>query len=297
MKNLGDGMRKILYIIGGFLVILLVGSNLIDSNWNLSVNNLIDTRDERIKGNEELKEFNNIKVNIDHDEIIVVKSDKYAIEYDLSAKRGNLNYNVNNGTLEISRENKTHITFFSINTSGYIKIYIPEKATVDKVDIVSDHSDIELDTIKGTNLEVKGSHGDLDIKNSNFDNLEVTREHTEINLQNCIINKIKIDSRHGDISCENINSSGANIVAKHSQVKLDGNILGEITVESEHGDLEFELKDEEDLYTYELKCEHGDIEINDEIINNEDDNIIKKGSGSNIINLDVRHGNIDLDFK
>ncbi len=123
------------------------------------------------------------------------------------------------------------------------------------------------------NLQIKTSHGDVELENISGD-VHLNTTHGDISASNITGKEITLNSTHGDIEAEFLTGEWISLKTTHADIDVDvlagktvsvstthsdiaiGMLMGHSKISSTHGDIEVEIRDSARL---DLRTTHGDI--------------------------------------
>ncbi|MDR5587076.1 DUF4097 family beta strand repeat-containing protein [Clostridium aquiflavi] len=224
---------------------------------------ILDKEDGIVKI-EASSDFKSIEINSTVDKIDIIKSYKYGIEIEYNSNENDVNYSIKDGKLVI-QGNKSQDTFNNIsfgigNTHipSYIKVYVPDAA--------------DLDTIN--------------VKSSN----------TKITMNSINANEISINCNYGEIKSNNLIANGLKIASNNSDIDLDGEFKGVTSISSHYGDINLRTNISKELYNYSTSCDYGDINIDgDKFTNKVEKN--GNNNAQHSIDITSNNGDINVNFK
>jgi len=282
-----------------------------------------------------LGSISNIHIDAGFSDIEFVRSDSFGIE--LFGDNMEWVWTLEGDTLTITHYQSTrfmilNIDFFS-NQRNYAKIYLPENAKLDTVNLKTGSGNIEIGNFQVSNIEIENSFGNIDLENITSDNLKVSSNSgrftgTNINTRilnynnsfgdgrfnsvhaqslnaecnsgnitftNCKFGEAIVTNKFGDITADNITSLRSSIRATSGTIRLNGDFVGETIVHTDFGDIRLTTEKERSEYSYEFSVRFGSIRIDNERQSNQT-TIINTNASPNHIKLTSSSGDIRINF-
>jgi DUF4097 and DUF4098 domain-containing protein YvlB len=252
-----------------------------------------------ISESKELDSFENININADFNDIKIIPSDRYKLEFKYRESEGKVNYKVDKNTLTVEQDHIKRINGYDLNLNeedrSSIRIYIPK--------------DIKLD-----NLEVISSVSNVDFRDMDINYLNLSCDVGNIEIKNCKVNKATLLTYTGNIEVHNIEASKVksyndvgNIIISNSTIKecleasnalgnieIDGKLYGNVDIDADLGNVELYIDGKKELYNYKVSCDLGILKIDDK---NQSKELEINNKSKNNIKVKCDAGNVELDFK
>lgn len=263
-----------------------------------NLNNKEEKSIELINETKELKQFKNIDIDTEFNNIEIIPSNKYKIELKYDNSYGKINYKVNKETLVVTQKPRTKIKNHDLEllkneNRNNIKIYIPTNDKVNNLNIKCDASNIEIEGIDIDSLDILSNLGNILVRDCKIKNGEVVADAGNIELYNINALNIGAYSNLGNIVMnENDISDSLNIENDMGNIEVNGKIYGDIDLKNNLGNIELTINENKKLYNYKVDCDLGNGEV-------DGDNKVKavNNNSKNNIKLDCSLGNIELNFK
>lgn len=278
---------------------LSTGANL---NYSLFEHKLTlnNAKTENISKN--LSDFNKINIDVDYShEIEIIEGDENKIDlsYYKIKNKPNIKYSVNNNELTIE---STHISSFInfgplTNNKQYIKIYVKKGTAIEDLKVNSDCSDVTISNISSKKMQIKCDYGDISIDNiNNNESLILDANAGNVQVSDVSNNLIKITNDYGDVKLLNSTCPKINLDVDCGDATIDNLKLNELTIDNNYGNVNIRnLPEAEDYYSYKLKCDFGDVNINGHDVSTEYTKM--NTNNDNIIEVTSNSGDIDIETK
>ena len=278
---------------------LSTGANL---NYSLFEHKLTLNNAKTEKTTENLSGFNKINIDVDYsNEIEIIEGDENKIDlsYYKIKNKPNIKYSVNNNELTIeSTHTSSFINFGPLtNNNQYIRIYVKKGTEIEDLKVNSDCSDVTISNINSKKMQINCDYGDISINNiNNNESLILDANAGNIQVSDVSNNLIRITNDYGDIKLLNSTCPKINLDVDCGDATIDNSKLNEITIDNNYGNVNIRnLPEAEDYYSYKLKCDFGDVNINGHDVSTEytkmntnNDNIIKITSDSGDIDIETK---------
>lgn len=168
-----------------------------------------------------LDSFHSFKVYAEYADIKVTLSDHYGVRYQLNTSQDTIDYNVTDGTLEISqrfkrRASANEIKFFYVeqpifnyfnsqeNQTKYIEILVPADASFHTISLESDCGDIQLSDISATDILIENSYGSLVSNNIEAAAINLDFECGDLDLSNITADSFSAKNSYGSLILSDI---------------------------------------------------------------------------------------------
>lgn len=172
-----------------------------------------------------LSSFDSIETDLDHYDIDLIPSDKFAIEAEYNKELGKPEVKVENNTLTVkSRKNKfikvdTDLFGFTANRNHQsVKIYYPKDTKWKNLTLQADASDLAFDSLNAEKLNLNLDYGRLNLSNVNAGTI-----------------KVELDS--GDCTLKNIKADDLNLNNDLGKTAIEGATLKTLEIEADSGDV------------------------------------------------------------
>ena len=206
------------------------------------------------------------------------------------------------GTLTI-RENDNHIRF-NLNISGFgfvsnneehkdLIITYP-KGRLNDVNIYSDSGNITVSDLQTRSGKFDTDLGDITLTNTVCQSLETNLDSGNLSLEKVSMDTFKYNLSLGDVDGKNVTAKNVQGYADSGNTKIQGMVSGPMNVSCDLGDIDLILTGKESGYSYDLKTDLGDINLNGQ---KSESNIIKEYENKPTIKAEADSGSINIKFK
>jgi DUF4097 and DUF4098 domain-containing protein YvlB len=287
-----------------------------------------------IKENKELEKFNDVKIDVDFGDIEVIKSDKYAIEVEYNEEVEELTYKVENEKLTVSnnRWGKMSFSMGFIDNNTLVKVYIPENAVLNNLDIQNksgnlivdnvevknsnincDFGNATINNITGDKINLTGKSGkvysknlkleelvlyvdfgDVILENINTTTLESNLKSGKLDIKKLTANNAKINSDFGDVKGNQLVTNGLLVRAKSGEINIDGELKGNNTLDCDFGDITIKTSLAKNEYSYKVDMDFGTNKIDGKEVEGDVEEI--NIGASNDFNINCKSGDLKIDF-
>lgn len=295
-------LKVSLYMILVGIILATVGFALGGRGFNISFGSGINIYDEskRVTENFDLEEFNTVKIDVSYlDNIEIVKGNGYklSMDYHMSENDSNkIEYSLDNKILSIkdNRLNNMNINIgFFNDKNDKITLYVPEECNLEELNIQTSSSDINVTNINSNITNIVCNYGDVILSNLNSDNITLDSSSGEIKVRNIQGKDMKINNSYGDVDIENSNIANTNASLSSGDFEFDNVEFKNLIVDNEYGEVSINTPISENLFNYNLECDYGEIEIND---NNFNDSYSINNNVDNNINIKCSSGDINIEL-
>jgi|GEM_PF-6986717 len=212
--------------------------------------------------------INSIQGNFDLRDI-ELKTGTVGSEINVFSKGVGRSFNVENvnGVLTFTDNKSTLFNFnlFGSYGNGQFKkliITYPVGTELNDVSIKSSSGDISISDLKADGMTINSDLGDV-----KFDNVTISKFSTDISSGNLKLINTNFKSMKFDLDLGDINASGYNgeeITGRLSSgdIKLEGILTGPVDITSDLGDLTFNISGNENMFSYDIKTDLGDVQLN-----------------------------------
>jgi len=282
-----------------------------------------------------LSQIRNVSVDVGLSDVELVISGDFGIE--LYGSDIEWLWTLEEETLNISHSKNTRMQIINLDfiTSerNYVKIFLPEDAVLDIVDIKTSSGDIKINNFRVDRLEVKSSFGDVDVNNitsnnlyvdlssgrftgasintgrftftSRFgdgrfqsvtaDSLKADSSSGSMQFTDCAFGEFNATSRFGSITTNGFAASKTNILANSGNVRINGDLSGETIIHTDFGDIKLVLSREKDEYSYDISVRFGSITFDG--VRQRDQTTLTSGTSyTNHLKLSSSSGEVDVSF-
>lgn len=291
--------------------------------------------EKMVSESKNLEKFTDADLSISYGDVEIVKSDKYAIDYEYNSSIDKVTCEVNNGKLELKNK-RASISFINIGITTKkqkFKIYIPEDAEINTFKLTNDYGNSVVDGIKANILEIYNDYGNVALNDISGGKLTIDVDSGKVNLGNVNYNEItaksgygsirgdkinskicditldsgslelnslnsdkaKIDNDYGKISLNSAITNGLDIKSNSGSVVIDGELKGINTINSDYGDIEIYTTLAREDYSYSTKIDYGKCRIG----NNKYEGSMNEttSASENSFNITCDSGDLTIDFK
>lgn len=213
------GIGIVWKILGGFVLFVCgisIIANIIFSGkviyWDKANHRIVITDTENGVSYDSVlvEDFTSLDVDAGYSSVYLIPSDKYAVEYQLTGE-GMVPYSVRNGKLVINDQGISALRFtfdwFDNNKSArndYIKIYYPEGASIDNIDVNLDMGSLEMEGMTVSDLSVDLDMGGLNIKDCTIAKGDCDLDMGSLDIDNCVIGSFTVDLDMGGLDTKGL---------------------------------------------------------------------------------------------
>lgn len=215
-----------------------------------------------------------VDFDIIHADLIVVPSDGFYLEYQLSGNREEPVWEVLDGGLSFrsgdywgSARNQVNVQLFSFNQKQdnifqYVKLYVPRETLFSAWKLNMAHGDVEITGLNAedgtmalrysdivlkesgfSNLALEGSHGDARFDQVEIDQLDMDMQYADIYADRSSIAKMRLeDGRHGSMTAIDIQNEHFVCISEYMEFDFRRFHTTDVTIEGEHGYLNLDLQ-------------------------------------------------------
>ena len=275
----------IMFFLGGVLITVGIGLGADVSKSSKYFN--INMTGELTMVTGESEKYNDVK-NIDLDvdnlrvEFMQSTDENYYIEYSVYDDYVIPKITYDNGTLKVKQEQRSFfinldLTGLFANREEYIKIYVPQNAKLNDIDVCT-------------------SNGRIDVKQQiNVDSIKLDTNNGSINVEDVTCEgKVDIKTSNGAVKCDGTFTDEFNVKTSNGAVTLKGTYKGDVDVKTSNGRIKAEIDGKFSDYNVSLDTSNGSIVVNGE---KRSDDYQVDHDADNDIKLDTSNGSIDLDFQ
>lgn len=263
-------------------------------NEDVEDNDIEDKDLEDIKGHyvsdeNDLEAFDSISIKMTEASCSIISSDHYGIEYSMP-KASIPEYNVEDGTLYVEtngymnddwkRKIFRFANFENVDSSKYVRIYIPDKMEGNELEINIAGGDIKLDTVNFQKMKIENNFGSFEFGDIKFDELDADIKFGKIEGLSIYGEEAKIIAGFGSLNINAIDVSDLNMNCSSGSMVIDNLSGGE----------------------GELTCSFGELKVKNVSLNKLDtDNsfgqITLNNVSSDRFDSNVAFGEIDITLK
>lgn len=251
-----------------------------------------DKRDKVVK-QENLDKFNSIDINVDLDNIEVIKGDKYAIELEYYKDSNDIIYAVENGKLTVKEINHKAIINFGFNLEityepSFVKVYVPDEVNLKDLNVHSNNSDVKIKGVKGDAALVKCAYGDTTLEDMEVDSLNVEIGNGKLAIKNIKAKEIFTENKYGELYVEEVESEiFKNIIVNGNTAFNNVNVNNSFKIENDYGDVNIKSSFIKNL---EAELKNGDLDV----VNTESDRVLFINSYGAINTVDFKSKALDV---
>ncbi len=164
------------------------------------------------------------------------------------------------------------------NNGGTVILYVPEKMTLNEVEVNLGAGEMELDGLKAEQMEFALGAGQIHAKGLQANTLEVSVGAGDIELEKAVLKNVDVQVGAGNF-------------------RLDGEVSGNVSAECAMGNITLKLAGSETDFNYDIECVTGNIAIGgDEYSGLAQEKSINNNASKNI-DLECAMGNVDVMFE
>ncbi len=251
-------------------------------NMSIAGSHLADPDDVKTEKSE-VSHFKSIDAYLTYFDVNIQRGDTYSVEVRYLDSKPDIE--VSGDTLKIKDDKEDHKSIIvgaggeddSVGAESWtpeLTITVPEEKLLETVSIKNVMGDTNIINMMIKDFKADIVSGDIDLSGSTLQTVSVNDEAGDVEGTGVIIsNNVKIDISTGDVS-------------------LQGRLLGKAAISSKTGDVELDLNNPETDYSYEMKANAGDLEIN----GNEYGGAQNRSGGKNTLKINTAAGDIEVNF-
>lgn len=273
--GLGVVMSVAGYISGGYKE--LKDRNGFVIEWNNS-----GDKNQSIKIDEQLEEFNSIDLNVNCGDVEIDEGDSYRIIAEYNEEKEDLSYSVKENKLFVTQktladiQRNIKIFDFENDECDYkIKVYVPKGIKLDELKLNTNVGDTKLKNLKCRQLVVANECGNVEGSNMEIDNFKG-------DLETC---EIKFDK---------FTSDGMNLNVESGEINITGKLSGENKINLQSGSVNLKNDLAKEDCGYDIDVDFGGCKINGNRVK-EEQKSYNKGS-KNMFVIKGDSGSVQLDF-
>lgn len=236
--------------------------------------------------------FTELEIDLKYADIIVVPSDGFYLEYQLSGRREVPFWEVSDDSFTLRSNGYSNTggnggrnylfafsyTSYTYDEYEYVKLYVPQETLFGTWAVKNAHGDIHIEGVQTENCTLDLQYADMLLKNSHMADLTVSERHGDITLNKVELGKLIMDTQYSDIKLEDVVAEGIRLEdGQHgdlngSNVKTvsffaDGDYLNydivgltssKVEMDSNHGDISLDLQDCSDIH---ITGTYSDIDL------------------------------------
>lgn len=214
-----------------------INSYIVDSKSNENVEVITYNFDEKIK---------TIKANLNNANITIIK-DENATENTLNIvvndSKCSFDYEYEKNTLNVQEEYFYSIDLnFGNNNTNQIFIILKDEINLDKLDIESENSNLNVENILASDLSVTLKNGDFNCYNSEIKNINATNQNGDIFFEGNALNLATFSTDNGKIETIFDNTKELLASSTNGEIKINANILGQTELKSDNGSIDINIE-------------------------------------------------------
>lgn len=259
----------------------------------------VDDNNKKQVVNEEYQHITSINVDVDLREVVLKKGDTFKVECHNTSNNTKIKVTEKNGELTVKEKSKIG---FNLNIFGFhwgtkdeddLIITYPEHKMKD-VTISADSGTIQVSDLVSDNINLNTDLGEQILKNVNAKSIKTTADSGTIELKNVHTDSLEFKASLGEIKAEKLIARSVTGSADSGSVNIHGKITGPVDINTDLGEIDMDLVGSEDAYSFELKTDLGEVELNGKDYGN---NLIKEYENKPLIKAYADSGSISIDFK
>lgn len=258
--------------------------------------NRISQNSKTISKSEEVKQFNNIDIDVAVNDVKIIPSDKYKIEVRYKIDKSYINYRVENNTLIIEENIKKNNNYnFKKESKNYINVYIPKNTSIDDVKIVSDIANLSLNDMIANQLDITCNVGNIQSRDCSIENVKIETDTGNIEINNLETNFAETYSNLGNIVIKN-STINKKFDASNDlgNIDINGKLYGKSNITTDLGNIELSIDENRNLYNYNIKNDLGVFKLDGQKYNK---HLNINNNCENDISIECGTGKVELNFK
>lgn len=218
-----------------------------------------------------LESFHQLDVDLDYADVEILKGDQYGIDIRYYEDNCVISYTIENGVLKVSDEEKESGTrFFNIgfdfgNKSSYVKIYVPENATLDQTTIDIQDGDMDIRNLNTSSLTTTNEYGDSKFSDISAGSMDIKIENGDVDFLNIMTPTLKYSNEYGDTTFEHVsgidnnsNMESISIDIENGDFEADNFLANNLTYSNAYGDT---IIRNSNLKQIVMNVENGDLNL------------------------------------
>lgn len=221
-----------------------------------------------------LEAFDHVDLDIAHADLMVIPSDGFYLEYQLSDRREVSEWKVSHGQFEFhsgryseNSANQINISLFAIDTNEgdyeeYVKLYVPEDAIFDNWEIKAAHGDVSIKGIQAgdctmdlqysnllfeqsamTSLNLQQRHSDMALRELETEQMILSAWYSDITMRQISAPEFRLEEgRHGSLTAEDIRSVRFSSDSEYVNLDLTRFQTEQIAMKAKHGSILLDLQ-------------------------------------------------------
>ena len=126
--------------------------------------------DDRLRDSKTLEEFDRVYIGVTSEDVILIESDHFAVEYDISAQRHIKECGVKNGEFRFTFASQISFGFnlgWNLAGNSYVKLYYPKGTEFENINLGTVSGDIEANgVVSSGKLELSTTSGDMRVNSA-----------------------------------------------------------------------------------------------------------------------------------
>lgn len=260
--------------------------------------NGVSSKRNMISGTVDIKEFDNIKVNVASIDVEFEKGDGYRIEY--STYEDNVPVVDQKGSkLTVSQPDNNNIYILSLDFSlknddrQVYKIIVPDDKTRYEIEMKATSGGVSI-----KDLDVKGevgiTSGDIDLQNVSSEDLALLATSGDINIEGSKIDKFDFKITSGSCNIKDCSFKDYKVKMSSGEIKIDDLTCDNAYFKLTSGDIKAVFAGNEEDYAYDIDMTSGDVRIAGSKFEGD---YKKNNNTGKEIKIEMTSGSADIDFK
>lgn len=221
----------------------------------------------------ELKPFSEIEFDIESEsriEILPSENDSCYLEYTLSGNYPAPTLSNESDILKLEQKTNNYVIslfdFEIFNTDRdssqvYIRLYIPEKTKLERIEIKNDNGDFSADSISCEDFSVHLYYGNISLSKCNFDRTEICTDSGDIESSDCSMGNLILKNDYGDTALEHTDLKTADFTIESGNLSLETFSPDSVTGINEYGDTVITVDGDLSQISFDLYTEYGTIRV------------------------------------
>ncbi|MCI9080249.1 MAG: DUF4097 domain-containing protein [Lachnospiraceae bacterium] len=176
----------------------------------------------QVEYSEDIKNFNNIKIDTDAMNIYIKEGNSYHLEYNCLESR-EPQFEVSGSTLEIKQPSARGWLRNHFNYKCELTITIPSGTALESADIITDVGNININNTKCKDFKAESDVGNIEIKSCAFEYSEIESDVGNIETSSSELGNTNIEADTGDVDVITCEFKDIEIYNDIGSVKLDNN--------------------------------------------------------------------------
>ncbi len=230
----------------------------------------ISDEDLRYIKDMDLESFNRVEMDIYYSDIEFIKSDHYGVDICYYEHMSDPTYSVENGTLRIYDNPKNSnggfwgIGFLFNQMTPHIKVYSPDEAEFEKVNIKDRNGDVKLDSLNAKQVDLTCYYGDVNLNDLNSVNVDIVMQNGDSKISNLDCDTLSYKNSYGNAELKNmVCTKSLTMSFKNGDLRVSGMKSEIISYENSYGDcIIYDTSSD----SFEATVSNGDIKISNSIL-------------------------------